>query len=303
MPQILTVFGATGNQGGSVINHVLSDAELSKDFKIRAITRDISKPAAQSLSKLGVELREADLNSKLSVADVVKGSHTVFLVTNYWDSAQAGVEVMQGKAVADAARDAGVKHIIFSSLLPVEKITGGRLKHVPHFDGKAEIEKYIRKTGVPCTFFLPGYFMSNYSMLLRKGDDETYILAYPVSKQAKFPLFDAAEDTGKFIKAIIKNREKLLGKQVLGATDYYTPERIVEEFQEITGQKAKYLQIPPEDFKAAYPPTIAAEFLENHLFIEEPGYFNGASLEKSLEILEEGTTSWREFLKKSNDFN
>ncbi|KAJ6070549.1 NmrA family transcriptional regulator [Penicillium canescens] len=303
MPQIITVFGATGNQGGSVINHVLSDLELSKEFKIRAITRDISKPAAQSLSKLGVELREADLNSKSSVADAIKDTHTVFLVTNYWETAQPGVEMMQGKVVADAAREAGVKHIIFSSLLPVAKITGGRLRHVPHFDGKAEIEEYIRTTGVPCTFFLPGYFMSNYSMMLRKGDDETYTLAYPVGKQAKFPLFDAAEDTGKFIKAIIKNREKLLGKQVLGATDYYTPERIIEEFQEVTGKKAKYLQIPAEDYKAALPTVMAVELLENHLFIEDPGYFNGAGLEKSLAILEEKPTTWKEFIKKSNDFN
>lgn len=229
---------------------------------------------------------------------------------------------MQGKVVADAAREAGVKHIIFSSLLPVAKITEGKLSHVPHFDGKAEIEEYIRTTGVPCTFFLPGYFMSNYSMMLRKGDDDTFTLAYPVGKQAKFPLFDTPEDTGelypsfihsdtcvdlqmtgKFIKAIIKNREKLLGKQVLSATDYYTPERIIEEFQEVTGKKAKYLQILAEDYKAAFPTVMAVEILKNHLFIEDPGYFNGAGLERSLEILEENPTTWKEFIKKSNKFN
>ncbi|KAF7595951.1 hypothetical protein BBP40_004097 [Aspergillus hancockii] len=303
MPQLITVFGATGNQGGSVVRHILSDPELSREFTIRAITRDASKPAAQSLSKLGVELIEADLNSKSSVATAIKGSHTVFLVTNYWETAQPEVERLQGKIAADAAREAGVKHMIFSSLLPVAKITGGRLKHVPHFDGKAEIEEYIRTTGVPCTFFLPGYFMSNYSMMLRKGDDDVYTLAYPVSKEAKFPLFDAAEDTGKFVKAIIKKREKLLGKQVFGAAGYYTPQRIIEEFQEVTGKKARYVQISADQYKAAFPALVAVEFLENHLFIEEPGYYNGADLESSLEVLEQNPTTWKEFIKKSNDFN
>jgi hypothetical protein len=87
--------------------------------------------------------------------------------------------------------------MIFSSLYNVTEATGGRLKHVPHFDIKADIEKYIRASGFPSTtFVLPGYFMSNYTKMLQKQADGNYSLAYPVSVAAQFPLFAAAEDTG-----------------------------------------------------------------------------------------------------------
>jgi uncharacterized protein YbjT (DUF2867 family) len=135
---------------------------------------------------------QADLNSKESVPKIIQGSHTVFLVTNYWEIMDPKVEVTQGKNVADAAKEAGVSHIIFSSLLNVTEATNGRLVHVPHFDGKADIEKHIRSTGVPCIFMLPGYFMSNLTDMMQKGEDGSFTLAYPTSDEAKFPLFDAA---------------------------------------------------------------------------------------------------------------
>ena len=90
-----------------------------------------------------------------------------------------------------------MSHLIFSSLLNVTEVTGGRLSHVPHFDGKADVEKYIRGLGLPfTTFVLPGYFMDNYKMMLQKQEDGNYGLALPVGKDSKFPLFDAEEDTG-----------------------------------------------------------------------------------------------------------
>jgi uncharacterized protein YbjT (DUF2867 family) len=113
----------------------------------------------------------------------------------------ADKELLQGKNVADAAREAGVSHLIFSPLLNVAETTGGRLTHVPQFDAKAKIEQHILSTGTPCTFVLPGYFMSNYLQILNKNEnkneDGSYTLAYPVGPQAQFPLFDAAEDTRK----------------------------------------------------------------------------------------------------------
>lgn len=212
MSKILTVFGATGNQGGSVIKHVLADSTLSKTFTIRGITRDVSKPAAKALAEQGVEMKtvsncisylalqtnreQADLSSKSSVMEALRGSDTVFLVTNYWEGAKYDIEFGQGKNVADAAKELGIQHLIFSSLLHVGKLTNGRLSHVPHFEAKADIEEYIRNSGVPASFYLPGYFMTNLTMTVQKGEDGSLSLAYPVGKDAKFPLIDAAEDTG-----------------------------------------------------------------------------------------------------------
>ena len=97
-------------------------------------------------------LLQADLSSADSLVSAIKGSHTVFLVTNFWESLDDKLEIQQGKNVADACKAAGVQHLIFSSLIHVAKSTDGRLKHVRHFDGKAEIEEYINQVGVPATF-------------------------------------------------------------------------------------------------------------------------------------------------------
>lgn len=269
------------------------------------------------------------MNSKDSLVKALSGSHTVFLVTNYWESMNADTEITQGKNVADAAKEVGVSHIIFSSLLNVTEVTGGRLTHVPHFDGKAKIEQYIRSTGVPSTFVLPGYFMSNYIQMLRREEDGSYTLAYPVGDKAKFPLFDAASDTGefdahtrahvskgckisvianlgfqpgKFVKPALKDPQSFKGKHILAATDYYTPERVLSEFEEVTGKKTKYVQVSAEQYKSFLPAAMAEEMLENHLFVEEPGYYNGASLEESLSVLEDKPTTWKEFITKSGAF-
>lgn len=139
------------------------------------------------------------MDSTASVLDAVRLSHTVFLVTTPWGEGGADVELTHGTNVADAAKEAGVEHIIYSSLLNVTETSGGRLTHVPHFDMKQKVEQYIRSSGVSATFVLPGYFMSNFAAygMIRKGDDGIYNLAYPVTNNAKFPLIDIPEDLGK----------------------------------------------------------------------------------------------------------
>ncbi|KAF4951889.1 hypothetical protein FSARC_12782 [Fusarium sarcochroum] len=305
MSKLLTVFGATGNQGGSVIRAVLADSILSKEFSIRAITRDIAKPAAQALVTKGVNIQVADLSSKDSVAKAIEGSHTVFLVTTPdFMSGGPSQEFNHGKNVADAAEGAGIQHLIFSSLLHVTDETSGRLKHVLHFDMKANVERYIRSKNIPSTFILPGYFMTNFTALqmLKKGEDGVFSLAYPVSNRAKFPLVDISSDIGKYAVAAMRNRSEVLGKQVLAAADYYTPDQILSEFEEVTGNKTRYMQLDPETYKGFLPEAMADEMLENHLFIEDPGYYAGRSLQESLDLLSKVNlkpVSWREFLVKN----
>jgi uncharacterized protein YbjT (DUF2867 family) len=127
---------------------------------------------------------------------VVDGANTVFSVTNFWETASPEVEITQGKTVADASKAAGVKHLIWSSLLNVTQLSGGTLLHVPHFDCKAEVESYIREIGVPATFFLPGTFMTSFLEMMKKGDDGTYTFALPVGDEAKLPMIDIEVDAG-----------------------------------------------------------------------------------------------------------
>lgn len=258
------------------------------------------------------------MNSVESLTNALKGTHTVFLVTNYWETANGDIEYSQGKNVTDVAKNIGVYHIIFSSLPHVTEATNGRLSHVPHFDSKANIEKYIKESGLQCTFVLPGYYMSNFMQMFRKGENGVYQLFLPVDRQkAKFPLFDAAQDTGKqfhaalmecsdaltlpglFVRAALKNLDKFEGKHVLAAAAYYTPEEIVDTFSKVTGKKAVFVQVTPEQYKAPLPEAVAQEFLENQLFVEDPGYYLGESLDDSLKLLDSKPTTWAEFVERN----
>ncbi|CAG8901777.1 unnamed protein product [Penicillium egyptiacum] len=268
MSKVLTIFGATGNQGGSVIDAILADTQLSKEFKVRGITRNISKKSAQDLAQRGVDVVKADLDSVDSLTKALKGSHTVFLVTNYWEIKNPEVEFSQGKNVADVSKAVGVSHLIFSSLHHVAEATKGRLSHVPHFDSKANVEKYIRGSGVECSFVLPGYYMSNFIKMLTRAEDGSYQLFYP-------------------------------DKRILAAVKYYGPEEIVDTFSKVTGKKAVFSKVAPEEYKASLPPAMADEYLENHLFVEEPGYYLGEPLEPSLRLLDAKPTTWEEFVKRN----
>jgi uncharacterized protein YbjT (DUF2867 family) len=121
MSKILTVFGATGNQGGSVVNVVLNHPKLSSEYKIRGVTRDTSKPAAQALAQKGVEVVQGDINDKGALRKIIEGSSAVFAVTNYWEKASKEYEYNQGKNMADISEEAGVEHFIWSSLPHVTK--------------------------------------------------------------------------------------------------------------------------------------------------------------------------------------
>ncbi|KAK7212375.1 hypothetical protein V2G26_019553 [Clonostachys chloroleuca] len=279
MSKILTIFGATGTQGGSVIDAVLADPALSKEYTIRGVTRDVNKPAAKALADKGVQMVSADMNSIETAKPAVEGAHTVFFVTNYWEKSSAELEISQGKAVADASKAAGVEHLIFSSLI------------------NAAIEQYIRGIDIPATFIQPGFYMSNYITQFRKNDDGSYTHAMPVDgEKARVPVFDAASDTGLFAKAAIKDSAPS-GKRILAATEYLTPNQIVADFTAATGKKATYKQVSNDAYKSFLPAPVAQELLENMLLLQDPGYYAGADLSSSLALLDRKPTTWKEFAK------
>ena len=119
--KLLTVFGATGKQGGSVIRTVLKTPTLNAKYSLRGITRDPSKPAAQELANQGVDVVRANLDDPASLKEAISGSYGVFAVTNFLEQMNAAPEITQGKAVADAAKAEGVQHLVWSSLLNVTK--------------------------------------------------------------------------------------------------------------------------------------------------------------------------------------
>lgn len=167
----------------------------------------------------------------------------------------------------------------------------GALSGVSHFDSKAVVESYVRELGIPASFFLPGFYMSNLpgGMLRQLPPNNAWTLALPIPVSSPVPLLDTADDTGKFVKAILLNREETLGKRILGATDYYTVDQIVEQFKELypeAGKEAKAVELPHGVFKniligAGQAEENAEELLQNMRLMNEWGYYGGADLKES----------------------
>ncbi|KAG0305079.1 hypothetical protein BGZ99_002215 [Dissophora globulifera] len=283
MSKLLVVFGATGQQGGSVINYVVNDPELSKIFKIRGITRDPSAANAQALLQKGVEVVKGDANDHESLKQALQGAHTVFIVTvTVYDALLKPRELAQGKAIADTAVDAGAQYLIFSTLPYVTDITKGVCSTVPSFDVKAEIEEYIRTLPIKSAFFSPGIFMQNYVTMAapHPAGDGTYSLTSVVSPTTRLPLIDVAEDTGKYIGAILAEPDKYEGKVFSAATRFYTYDEIAQELSKATGKIVKYHQLPVEVFKSFLPPGSGDTVVGMMQYIQDVGYYGpqGAEL-------------------------
>lgn len=173
----------------------------------------------------------------------------------------------------------------------------GVLEHVEHFDSKAHIEQYIRKSGLPASFFMPGFYMSNIpgGMFRQAPPNNDWTFALPIPGSTPIPLLNTADDTGKFVKGILNNREKTLGKRIYGATDYYTIDEIVKEFKEQypeAGKTAKSAELPHDVFKGIMmktgaPEKSAEELLQNMRLMNEFGYYFGASLDESHSVRED----------------
>ncbi|KAL8802531.1 MAG: hypothetical protein Q9182_003771 [Xanthomendoza sp. 2 TL-2023] len=286
MSKIFTVFGATGNQGGSVIESILGNSKLSSEYKIRGVTRDPSKPKGQALAEKGVEVVKADLSDKESIQKVINGAHVVFAVTNYWEYMSKDIEVTQGKNIADACKAAGVSLLIWSSIPHAGKMTNGKLSHLPHFDAKADVADYIREQKIPASFLNAGCFMSNFIGPLQKSD-EGITLTINLHPDTKMPLFDAAGDTGKFVAGILLNPSESLNKDIYAATGWYTPTDVVNAIEDFSGKKTTFNEVPDETFKQFLPEAIGEEMMETFMLVKDYAYYGPGGdkiLEESLKV-------------------
>ncbi|KAK0634895.1 NmrA-like family-domain-containing protein [Bombardia bombarda] len=280
------------------------------EWTVRAVTRDVSKESAKKLAEQGAEVISGNLDDKASLVEAMRGSYAAFGVTNYWEYCNADKEIQQGKNLADAAKEAGVQHYIWSSLLDINKLSHGKLPNAYHFDSKAAVEEYTRTLGIPATFFLPGFYMSNIGSvggLLKPSSslDNTWTFALLVSPTAAvIPMYHVG-DTGKYVKAIALNRDKLLGKRFLAATAYMTAQEVLDAFKElfpVAGRTARYFELPEDMFRAylkaqGSPDFVVSELYENMRLLEEFGYYGGASLDETHALVEDELTTFAEYAK------
>ena len=264
MAKLITVFGATGKQGGSVVSALLKDKEK---FTVRAITRNVSSDKAQELKALGVQVISASMDEPESLGPALAGSHGVFIVTNFWEHMNMEREIRQGKNVVDACKKAGVKHVVFSGLEKVKAITG---KACPHFDGKGEVEEYIQGIGVPYTIVRYPYYYENLFVALgfggfQNGTNDTYT----VTSCMEGPM-DAVsvENAGAAIASIFAQPEKYTGKIIGLSGDRLTVKEYIDIVSSVTGKKIQVTSISVEDYaKLPFPGAddLAAMF---HFYVK-----------------------------------
>lgn len=307
MPKkLLTIFGATGNQGGSVANYVLDDKELSQQYSVRGITRSASNPKAQALESKGASIIEADLDKPSTLIDALNGTHTLFFLTNTQPGVQSReIEIRQAKSLLDEALKQDVKYIIFSSLPHASKISNGKLQHVHHFDSKAEIEQHIRSLPIKSSFFAPASFMQNFLSVHMApqpspANDGSYILGNLCDVSTKYPLIDIT-DTGKWVGAVLADPEKYAGKRFAAAERCYTWEEMARILSSVTGKTVVHQKVPDDVFKGFMPEAMRDQLFEMWTLCRDYGYY-GASMEVEVEWAARQArgkpTSLEEFLEK-----
>jgi len=220
MAKIIAVVGSTGTQGGGLARAILADA--SGGFSVRAITRDANKDNAKALKAQGAEVVQANLDDVESLKKAFAGVHGVYGVTNFWEHFSGEKEKAQAKNIAEAAKAAGVKHVIWSTLEDTRKLMSSDDKRmpflqekyrVPHFDAKAEANAYF--SGLPVTLLVTSFYWDNlymFGLAPKKGADGAYSWTFPMGNAKLAGI--AAEDIGKVAYGIFKADQEYVGKTV-----------------------------------------------------------------------------------------
>ncbi len=291
MSKLLTVFGATGRQGGAVIAAVLQDARLAKQYRIRGITRDASKDTSRYLQEQGVEIVSADVDEPGTLSKALEGSNAVFVVTaTIFDEKCVQREMAQGIAMADAAVAAGAEFLIFSTLPNADQFSGGKYKNVYHFDTKSRIQEYIGTLSIRSTFIALGSYMQNLNEVLAPLPigDGTYAITNCFSPETPFPLVDAS-DAGKWITAALAAPHEFAGKFIAAATRVYSMKDIVQIISKASGKTVRYQQVPVEVLRSYMPKNMHKVLIDDMIdmacYYSEFGYFGP----KMKEMVEEGS--------------
>ncbi len=277
--KIIAVVGATGAQGGGLVRAILADT--SGGFAARALTRKPDSDKARELAKLGAKVVAADLDDPVSLRRAFDGAYGAFCVTNFWEHFSPEKELAQAANMAKAAKEAGVKHVIWSTLEDTRKwvpITDDRMPtlmgkySVPHFDAKGEADGIFASSGAPTTCLLTSFYWDNFihfGMGPRRGADGVLALNLPIGDR-KFPGM-AVEDIGKCALGVFKRGKELIGKTVGVAGEHLTGAQMAASLGKALGQPVRYNAVPFDVYRGLGFPgaqDLGNMFQVNHDFAE-----------------------------------
>ncbi|WP_067823421.1 NmrA/HSCARG family protein [Nocardia inohanensis] len=252
------VFGATGAQGGSVIDHLLRGGT----WRVRGVSRNPAGPAAQRMTARGVEMVRGDLDDPGVGDQVLPGADALFLVSNFWEPQQRG-EYEQGRAVIDAALRHGITNIVYSSLPGVWDITGGALD-VPHYEGKFSVEKHYRDAGAPVAFVHPGWYYQNWLEvpLLKLFRDVDGVATFANTlRNGSLPILDI-RDLGGVVARMLADRESYYGVTVPVISELRTSDQIAETFSRVLGETVRHRPKSAAEYSVDEPTRDLAQMFE-----------------------------------------
>jgi uncharacterized protein YbjT (DUF2867 family) len=256
--KIIAVVGATGAQGGGLVRAILADK--SGAFSARALTRDINSGKAKELARLGAQVVAADVDDVESLKKTFHGAYGAYCVTFFWAHFSPERELAEVKAMAAAAKQAGVQHVIWSTLEDTRQwvpLSDNRMPtlmgkyKVPHFDAKGEANKFFTELGVPTTFLLTSFYWDNliyFGMGPKKGPDGKLAITLPLGDK-KLPGI-AAEDIGRCAYGIFKAGRQYIGKTVGIAGEHLTGAQMAAALAKAFGQEVRYNEVPPEVYRS-----------------------------------------------------
>jgi len=229
--KIIAVVGATGAQGGGLVRAIQGDPDGG--FIARALTRNVSSDKAKELAQQGAEVVTADVDDVESLKRAFEGAYGAYCVTFFWDHFSPEREMAQAKAMAEAARHAGLQHVIWSTLEDTRQwvpLSDDRMPtlmgkyKVPHFDAKGEADRFFRDLGVPTTFLLTSFYWDNFIYFgsgPQRLPDGTLAITFPMDDKPLSAI--AVEDIGKCAYGIFKRGRELIGKTVAIAGERRNP--------------------------------------------------------------------------------
>ncbi|KAI1423560.1 hypothetical protein F5Y12DRAFT_716185 [Xylaria sp. FL1777] len=250
MAKVILVTGATGKQGGAVIDALLG--QKTEDFTILAVTRDVSSSTAKRLRLIShsIKLVQGDLDDVPSLFKEAQNmaGQPIWGVYSVQVSMGKGVtsegEIRQGKALIDESIKAGVKHFVYSSVeRGGDDASWDNQTPIPHFQTKYEIEHHIRdatatgKAGenMGWTILRPVAFMDN---LTPGFPTKVFIAALHNWLENKPMQWIATKDIGIFAALAFTDPKKWNRKAVGLAGDELNFDEMSRSFESVTGQPA-----------------------------------------------------------------